>query len=89
MRLSKFPDKLVIHLDVLDYSHHDLPGAHRRITKDFFDFSAADCRKIGTILFCHVLQFLDTAMTTVVYGCGTLEKWVELGVGLEPPVRRE
>jgi hypothetical protein len=56
---AAFSNLTVIHLDILDYSDHRLPSAHKRITRDFFDFSAADSGQIGTLLMCHVLQFLD------------------------------
>jgi hypothetical protein len=54
-----FPDKEVIHLDILDYSDYPLPDAHRRMIGDFFDFVPAVPLRIRTMLFCHVLQFLD------------------------------
>lgn len=53
-----FPRKRVIHLDVLDYAEHPLPPLHNRILGDFYDFTPSGAVP-GTILFCHVLQFLD------------------------------
>lgn len=56
---SAFPDKRVIHLDILDYSAHSLPDSHSWAKGDFFDFIPAGSVNVGTMLFCHVLQFLD------------------------------
>ncbi|MBN8283080.1 hypothetical protein [Zoogloea sp.] len=55
---SAFPEKRVIHLDVLDYSNHPIPVNHSREKSDFFSYDPAD-QAIGTVLLCHVLQFLD------------------------------
>ena len=48
----------MIHLDVLDYSNHPIPQHHTRERADFFDYSPGDL-KLGSVVFCHVLQFLD------------------------------
>lgn len=56
---SAFPDKNVIHLDILDYSDQALPDAHSRTVEDFFGFVPPARLHIGTIFFCHVLQFID------------------------------
>lgn len=56
---SAFPDRNVIHVDILDYSDHPLPVSHSRIKSDFFQLTPAETAGAGTVLFCHVLQFLD------------------------------
>lgn len=52
-----FPDKEVIHIDPLDYSNRSLPPKHRRCKADFFRFISPI--NIKTLLFSHVLQFID------------------------------
>ena len=55
---AAFGDRRTILLDRLDYSDFDTPALHTRITIDFFDYVPE--RDIPeTLLFCHVLQFLD------------------------------
>ena len=54
---TAFPDREVIHIDPLDYSDHALPPKHRRYTVDFFRFIPAI--HVKTLLFSHVLQFID------------------------------
>jgi hypothetical protein len=60
-----FADKIVIHLDILDYKTHPLPASHRRYKKDFFDYTPENKEMIGTILFCHTLQYLDGSIDTL------------------------
>lgn len=50
-----FPDREVVLVDVLDYSAAPAAPNHRRVISDFFDLEAT----VGTLLLCHVLQFLD------------------------------
>lgn len=53
-----FADQHVILLDRLDYSDFEVAPLHSRLTVDFFDYVPSDERP-KTLLFCHVLQFLD------------------------------
>lgn len=56
---AAFPERRVVHLDILDYSHHPIPRTHRRERVDFFNYDWERNSPLGTLLFCHVLQFLD------------------------------
>ncbi len=56
---TAFPERRVVHFDILDYSHHPIPQAHSRECADFFDYNWSHDTQIGTLLLCHVLQFLD------------------------------
>ncbi len=56
--VSAFPNLEVVHLDIMDYAGDSLPPLHRRVIEDFFTFDNQG-QPIGTVLLCHVLQFLD------------------------------
>lgn len=53
---KSFPKREVVHVDILDYQS-ELPLSHRNLVGDFFTFRPVGT--IGTMLLCHVLQFLD------------------------------
>jgi hypothetical protein len=53
---TSFPEREVVHVDILDYQS-ELPPRHYYLVGDFFTFRPAE--PIGTMLLCHVLQFLD------------------------------
>ena len=55
---NAFPSSPAILLDRLDYSEFQTHAAHRRLTVDFFDYEATGDAP-QTLLFSHVLQFLD------------------------------
>lgn len=54
-----FNDRMVILLDRLDYSSYPTATLHKRITMDFYDYSPDPDSPITTILFSHVMQFMD------------------------------
>jgi len=49
------PDKKVIHIDLEDYSRHELPESHQRVQGDFFSFK----EKSTTLFMSHILQYID------------------------------
>lgn len=54
------PEKKVVHLDVLDFSHIEIPPAHTRITGDFFDMETIrGLMPVNTLFMSHVQQFID------------------------------
>lgn len=53
------PDKRVVQIDVLDYGPRALPEKHRSLVVDFFDYAPSAGERVGTLLFAHVLQFID------------------------------
>lgn len=53
------PAKKVIQVDILDYAEYFLSERHCRLVIDFFDYVPNGGEKLGTLLFSHVLQFLD------------------------------
>lgn len=53
---SSFPQREVVHVDILNYKPI-LPPSHSNVIGDFFTFNAPT--RIGSMLLCHVLQFLD------------------------------
>jgi hypothetical protein len=52
-------EKRVIQLDPMDYSHCRLRRNHSRQRVGFFDYVAPPKQRIGTLMFCHSLQFVD------------------------------
>ena len=54
---AAFPDREVIHIDLLDFSDHELPPRHRRFKAGFFEFLPDF--DVKTLLFSHVLQYMD------------------------------
>ena len=52
-------DKRVVQLDPMDYSHCRLRRNHQRQRVGFFDYVAPPKQRVGTLMFCHSLQFLD------------------------------
>ena len=54
---TAFPDREVIHIDLLDFSDHALPPRHRRYKSGFFEFMPEF--DVNTLLFSHVLQYID------------------------------
>lgn len=59
---NAFPTRDVVHVDVFDYQP-SLPSSHSSIVGDFFTFQPAT--PIGSLLLCHVLQFLDDNAETL------------------------
>lgn len=55
--LDAFPEIDVTLLDVIDYGSH-APGENR-VTADFFEYQPPSTGKPRTLLFCHVLQYID------------------------------
>lgn len=56
---AAFPDIPAILLDSEPRSEPVVPG-HDRVTSEFFEYvNAAPATACGTVLFCHVLQYLD------------------------------
>lgn len=53
---TSFPTGEVVHVDILNYKPL-LPPSHSNVVGDFFTFNAPT--RIGSMLLCHVLQFLD------------------------------
>ena len=49
----------MVQIDVLDYGPRALPEKHQRIVMDFFDYAPGKGERVGTLLFAHVLQFID------------------------------
>ena len=54
---TAFPDREVVHIDVLDYSDYQLPRKHQRHQVGFFEYIPTVCAR--TLLFSHLIQFLD------------------------------
>jgi hypothetical protein len=55
---AAFPSRHVVLLDILDYSNHPTPANHERERASFLDYQPKELT-FGTILLCHVLQFID------------------------------
>lgn len=56
---SAFNDKEAILLDILEFEDYQSNELHKRVKKDFFLLAENAIGPVGTILFCHSLQFLD------------------------------
>ena len=54
---TAFPNREVIHIDLLNFSDHALPPRHRRYNAGFFEFMPDF--DVNTLLFSHVLQYID------------------------------
>ena len=54
-----FPKVPAVLLDCEDHSGSQLSACHERVVSDFFDFASSSKTKFGTLLFVHVLQYLD------------------------------
>lgn len=55
--IESFPKHDITLLDKIAY---EMPAAHEtRVTCDFFDYEPSASRRPKTIMFCHVLQYLD------------------------------
>ena len=54
-----FPDKAATLIDRLDFSQHLLASRHKRVKADFFDVVPRHENFSGTVIFSHVLQYLD------------------------------
>jgi len=52
-----FPEKIVNHIDIDDFSRFMISDHHSREIISFFDYKPKE--KIGTMLMSHVLQFID------------------------------
>jgi hypothetical protein len=61
---AAFADREVVLLDRLGMEHGPLPQKHKFIECDFFAFDTA--LSFQTLLFCHVLQFLDDDLLRLV-----------------------
>jgi trans-aconitate methyltransferase len=59
---TSFPTREVVHVDILNYKPL-LPPSHSNVIGDFFTFNAPT--RIGSMLLCHVLQFLDEDVETL------------------------
>lgn len=57
--LSAFPDKPSVLLDCEDHAGSKISSCHERVVSDFFRFVSNNSRQFGTLLFVHVLQYLD------------------------------
>ena len=56
---TAWPEHHVVLLDLLDFGAFPKAVEHERIRGDFFDESLQLGRKFSTVLFSHVLQYLD------------------------------
>ena len=54
-----FPEKKVYLLDRLDFSNEPKSENHARLHVDFWNYEPSESDLPGTLLFSHVLQFLD------------------------------
>ncbi len=59
LALMAFPEKEALLLDPLPYEFQISPH-HERVVSDFFTFAPSDTIRIGTLFFCHSLQFFDS-----------------------------
>lgn len=57
--LMAFPEKRVYLLDRLDFSNEPKSENHARLQIDFWNYKPSESDLPGTLLFSHVLQFLD------------------------------
>ena len=57
--LMAFPEKKVYLLDILDFSKEPKSENHTRLQVDFWNYEPSESELPGTLLFSHVLQFLD------------------------------
>lgn len=69
---AALPDKRVVQIDVLDYGRPTRSERHRRLVTDFFDYAPGKGERVGTLLFAHVLQFIDQDASRLNYKVQTL-----------------
>jgi SAM-dependent methyltransferase len=56
---GSFGERQAVLLDRLDYSEFPNTAQHTRVIQDFFDYYPLRSARPKSMLFCHVLQFLD------------------------------
>lgn len=57
--LGAFPDKPSVLLDCEDHTGSKISSCHERVVSGFFGFVPNNRRHFGTLLFVHVLQYID------------------------------